>query len=102
MFNVIIVRGHRFVTLSEFYNFVNGDAHNYNRWVKNYVTDRPDGMSSESVDYVPMDSLPVKAKQVGRGRKKKDFLISIDFLKQLCMDIKTYKCREVRNWANGL
>lgn len=85
------------MSLIEFYDLAIGDQHNYARWVKQYVTEHPANMPQEGQDYIT-----ISKKQVGRGRQRKDILITVDFLKQLCFDIKTHKCRDVRSWANQI
>lgn len=102
MLNVIKLKGVIYVSLAEFYDYVKGDPVNYARWTKNYVTERPDKMASELIDFIDFDSIPVNIKQNGRGHLRKDYLISIDFLKQLCVDIKTVKCKEIKDWAMRL
>lgn len=83
------------VSVNEFYDLIGGDPRTYYRWVKQYITQHPAGMPQEGQDYII-----ISKKQVGRGRQRKEILITIDFLKQLCFDIKTHKCRDIRAWAN--
>jgi phage anti-repressor protein len=59
-------------------------------------------MAVELQDFVPVEKIPLHSRQYGRGYKRHDFLLTVDFLKQLCMDIKSPRCREVRQWATRL
>ena len=108
MLNVISVRGIKFVSAAEFYDYINSDnaspyvKSNYSQWVKLHITERPDKMAVELRDFVPVEKIPLHQKQWGRGYKRKDYLITIGFLRELCMDLKSPKCREVRDWASRL
>lgn len=84
------------MSVIEFYDLIGADPRSYSRWVRQYITEHPAGMPQVDHDYII-----VSRKQAGRGRKRKDILVTVDFLKQICFDMKTSKCREIRAWANS-
>lgn len=100
MLNVIRVKGVKFVSLVEFYDYIFGSKPNYYRWVRHYVTDSASKMPKKGRDYIDLTELPIR--QGGAGNMRKDYLITIDFLKQLCFDIKTKRCKSVHEWANSV
>lgn len=108
MLNVFNIKGIKFVSAAEFYDYINsGNASryvksNYAQWCKRHITHRPDKMAVELRDYVPHDKIPLNQKQYGRGYKRKDYMLTIAFLQALCLDIKSPNCREVRDWASRL
>lgn len=108
MLNVIPVKGIKFVSAAEFYDYINSDnaskyvKSNYAQWVRRHITERPDKMAVELRDYVPIDKIPLHVKQWGRGYKRHDYLLTLNFLQALCLDLKNPRCREIRDWASRL
>ena len=106
LLDVITVKGVKLVSASQFYDYLyeenatpKSTKGNYGRWLRTYITERPDKMAIELYDFVPVEKIPLNRKQWGRGYKRKDCLLSIDFLKQLCLDLKSPRCRNVKSWA---
>ena len=102
MLNIIIVKGSKYVSLVEFYDHIFGAKTHYSRWVKFYVTEHNTEMPVKGLDYLDLDELPLDDTVIKKGPYRKDYLISIDFLKQLCFDLKTKRCKDVRAWANTI
>lgn len=98
MLNIIVIKGSKFVSLVEFYDYVFGDRPKYYRWVKYYVTENNAKMPIKGYDYLDLSEIE-GFKQTKKGKFRRDYLISIDFLKQLCFDLKTNRCKQVREWA---
>jgi phage anti-repressor protein len=97
MLNLIERDGKKYVSLIEFYDYNGFNAEKYHRWLKSLVTDQPEKIPVQGLDYVP-----VHKKQIGKGRKRKDYLITVEFLKTLCFEIKTTQASKVKHWADGI
>lgn len=108
MLNVITARGIKMVSAAEFYDFIHQDnvsksvKSNYSFWCQRYITHRIDQMVTETVDFVPVNLIPLHKKQYGRGYKRKDYLLTFEFLRQLCMDIKTPRCKQIKDWTSHI
>lgn len=102
MLNVIVIKGSKYVSLIEFYDHIFGAKKHYSRWVKFYITEHNTKMPVKGLDYIDLDEVPNLQMRPAKGQHRKDYLISIDFMKQLCFDLKTIRCRDLRAWANTI
>lgn len=103
MLPIVFIKGAKYVSLIEFYDYIFGDnKKNYARWVRHYVIDQDAKMPVKGLDYIDLDDVPTLNRVHIKGQQRKDYLISLDFMKQLCFDIKTHRCKDLRDWANGL
>lgn len=98
MISVITIKGHRFVSVAEFYDHIINDPVNYHRWVRQNITEQPGGLPIEGIDFIRMENIPIGLKAKGKGLRK-DYLISMDFMKQICFSIGTKRCKDLRDWA---
>lgn len=89
------------VSARELYsNLTNGDMSHYSRWVKQNIIDND--FADENVDYIlfatmaktPNDS---DLHTLG-GRPTQDYILTIDFAKELCMLSKCAKGKEIRKY----
>ncbi len=81
------------VSAIELYNFLGYGENNWVRWYKVNITENP--FALENVDFT---SLLLKRSENSKGNFGLDFLITIDFAKKLCMQARTEKGEEARNY----
>ena len=67
----------------------------FSRWVKSNIEDNV--FAIENVDYVFFD-MDVDKSQRGRGRPGKDYKLTPDFAKKLCMTSQTERGEQARNY----
>ena len=71
---------------------VDGDMSNYSRWVKKNIVDND--YADNGCDYITRHS----DEYSGRGQKATDYVLTIDFAKELCMMSKCEKGKVVRKY----
>ncbi len=85
--------GNYMVSAIELYTFLGYGENNWVRWYKVNITENP--FALENVDFT---SLLLKRSENSKGNFGLDFLITIDFAKKLCMQARTEKGEEARNY----
>jgi len=88
-----------FVSAKNLYQFLELDSTHYSRWCKDNIIDN--NLAEEGVDYhiqsSVVDSFSHNGENLG-GRPTTDYLLSIDFAKELCMLAKTPKAKQAREY----
>ncbi len=80
-------------TARKLYEFLEMDASNYSRWVKSNITENP--FAEKNVDYFYSPSMVSEQK---RGNFAEDFKLTATFAKKLCMQGKTERAEQARDY----
>ena len=88
-----------FVSAKNLYEFLELDPTHYSRWCKDNIIDN--NLVDEGIDYHVqsgvVNSFSHNGENLG-GRPTTDYLLTIDFAKELCMTCKTEKGRQAREY----
>lgn len=95
LLTVIDVNGVKFVRLAEFYDLLELDRNHYTAFIKRNITDHQ--IPTNGIDFIP-----IEPKKNPIGRPRKDYLISLTFLKTLCFKVGSVKSKHVKQWSDQL
>lgn len=85
------------VSARELYSeLADGDMSNYSRWTKKNITEN--NFADSSCDYITRHN----DEYSGRGQKSTDYILTLDFAKELCMMSKCQNVKKVKLFVNIL
>ena len=93
MLTVIDEKGHKYVRLAEFYDKLDLSRDHYRQFVRRTIVNHQ--IPKKGVDFIQ-----IRPKTYGPGQPRKDYLISMSFLKTLCFELNSVRSKEVKDWAD--
>jgi anti-repressor protein len=86
--------GRQAVSAKELYRFfTDGDIKHYSRWIKQNITNN--AFAVENEDYIVVATVATTSKG---GRQSQDYILTLDFAKELCMLQRTEKGKQARQY----
>jgi len=89
---VIEKNGNKFVRLSEFYDLLELNKREYSSFIKRNIT-------NHKIPVQGTDFIEIQPQKNPLGRPRRDYIISLEFMRTLCFEIRSVKCTQVKNWS---
>jgi phage anti-repressor protein len=97
-FDIIYQNSAPYISAVDLFDFINGNKKYYSDWVKLNITHQPQGLPKIGRDYL-LRNAEIRHKP---GVYRTDYLLSLDFAKELCYQTKTPNSDKCREWIYSL